>query len=358
MAIYVKPFTQIYEDVMLEMRENSTDAAVEKKYKRRVNDIYVREIRSKFEWDWLRAVGTITLKAKYSTGTVSVVNGSAAVVGTGTTWTSAMTGMKFTVPNTNEIYTFTRTAATTGTISPVYQGATNATASYAIFEYVYPMASDYSRMTTEPGLYYDYSTGRTIVEWKNNKYFRDHFTTQSSTFPTFFAEYPVKSSTGLLQIQIMPPVDTARILSYEYIKALPELTEFTTGTATTSAGSASVTTSSDYSAFISAGQYFRIDADSTWSKITTVSTTTLTLADLYPSSNTTASYTVSDVPDIPYTLHEALFYGGCYLTAKEQNSTTQMQAYLVAFLRAMDLDMAQRNRKRYGRQYMQRLGIK
>ena len=30
MSLYVKPFTQIYEDVMLEMRESSTDAAVEK----------------------------------------------------------------------------------------------------------------------------------------------------------------------------------------------------------------------------------------------------------------------------------------------------------------------------------------
>lgn len=358
MAIFVKPYTQIVEDTMLEMRENSTEVTVRNKYKRRVNDVYVREIPAKFEWDWNRAIGTISLLPKYSTGTVTMVNGSAAVVGVGTTWTTAMTGMKFTVQATNEIYTFTQTGATTGTISPVYQGASGSALTYEIFEYIYPLATDYSRLTTEPGLYYDYSTGRTKLKWQDNTDFQRYFTTQTSQFPSYFSEYPVRTTTGLYQVQIMPPVDTARIISYEYIKALPELKEFTTGTATTTINSTTVTTSADYSAWISAGQYFRINSDGTWAKILTVSTTTLTLDAPYPSTNATQPYTVSDVPNMPWTLHEALFYGACYMTATEQNSTQQAQGYLVGFLRCLDMDMAGRNRKRYGRQYMRRTGIR
>ena len=354
MSVFVKPFMQIVEDCKLEMRDNSSEASVENKYKRRVNDIYVRDIPSRFEWDWLRSVSTLILKAKYSTGTVLATNASANLVGTDTVWTAAMTGMKFTVPSTNEIYTFTRTGATTGTISPVYQGATASGLTYVIFEYIYALASDYGRYTTEPGFYYDYSTGRTQLKWQDDTDFRKYFTTQPSQFPTYFADYGVKSSAGYQQVRIMPPVDTARIISYEYIKALPEMSEFTTGTATTTLSGTSVTTSSDYSSKISAGQYFRIDADGTWSRISSVSTTTLVLDDAYPSANNTATYTVCDAPDMPHTLHEALFYGACWLTAKEQGDKTSIQYYLSAYQGAIGMDMARKNRKRYGRQYMRR----
>lgn len=352
MGLLVKPFTQIYEDVKLEMRDASSEQAVVNKFKRRVNDIYVRDLPAKFEWDWLRASSYITLLPAYKVGTAEVTNGSASVIGIGTTWTAAMTGMKFTVPSTNEIYTFTRTSAVAGTISPVYQGATNASAGYAIFQDTYTLASDFGRPTTHPGFFYDYGSGRVELQWLDDTAWYKYYTTQTSQFPTFWRECPIRTSLGLYQVQVTPPVDTGRILSYEYTKALPEMVDFSTGTASTTAGSTSVTTSSDYSTSITAGQYFRANADGTWVKITAVSGASLTLESGYPSLNTTATYTVSDAPAMPYAFHEALFYGACLLTAKEQGDKSSMQFYTAAYIKAMDMNMATRNRKRYGQQYM------
>ena len=352
----------IVEDTRLEMRDNSSEASVEKKYKRRVNDIYVRDIPSRTEWDWLRAVSTLTLKAKYSTGTVLVTNASANVVGTDTVWTTAHTGMKFTVPASNEIYTFTRTAATTGTISPVYQGTTTSGASYVIFEYIYELASDFARFTTEPGLYYDYSTGRCKLDWYSDVKFRENFTTQPSQFPTAFADYGVRTSTDLYQVRIIPPVDTARIVSYEYIKALPEMGEVT-DTAKTGSTTTKLLTTNNLYGKISVGQYFRVDADDEWVQISAIAADTtagdgITIGTLITAPDNTDAITICDAPDMPHTLHEALFYGACWLTAKEQGDKTSVQYYLRAYEGAIGLDKTRISRKRYGRQYMKRMGTR
>jgi len=69
----------------------------------------------------------------YSTGTAAVTNDSAAITGSGTTWTALMDGMPFQVNATSEIYTVReRTSATAITLDRPYQGTTNATASYTI----------------------------------------------------------------------------------------------------------------------------------------------------------------------------------------------------------------------------------
>jgi hypothetical protein len=62
--------------------------------------------------------------APYSTGTVAVTEGSAAVTGTDTVWTAGMSGREFRVTGRDEIYTFTRTGNTTGTLDRNYEGDT------------------------------------------------------------------------------------------------------------------------------------------------------------------------------------------------------------------------------------------
>lgn len=45
------------------------------------------------------------------------------------------------------------------------------------------------------------------------------------------------------------------------------------------------------------------------------------------------------------------------MTAVEQESKTAA-GHLQAYMRALDLDMSRRNRKRFGRQYMKRGGVR
>lgn len=69
----------------------------------------------------------------YETGTVSVTSGSAAVTGSGTTFTSDMVGMVFKVVGDEVEYVISGfTSATAITLDTNYDGTTNAAASYAV----------------------------------------------------------------------------------------------------------------------------------------------------------------------------------------------------------------------------------
>lgn len=75
---------------------------------------------------------------EYTTGTVTVTNGSATVTGSGTTFIAAMVGRYFkpTTEGTDEMWyrISARTADTTITLENVYEGTTTAGASYKISE--------------------------------------------------------------------------------------------------------------------------------------------------------------------------------------------------------------------------------
>ncbi len=118
---------------ILIQRTDSTSAAF--------NDVYYQVVQ--FDEDVSVQSGTIQIAAAsasaatgatYNTGTVAVTNGSKNITGTGTTWTAAMTGRMFEVGGTGKRYKFTRTANTTGTIEPAYEGATASGQSYNIRE--------------------------------------------------------------------------------------------------------------------------------------------------------------------------------------------------------------------------------
>lgn len=107
----------------------------------RVNARYF-EILNHRPWTRLRGEGVIQTVAEYREGTVAVVKGSTALVGTGTTWTAAMTGRRIRVSGRNEWYTFTRATDTTGTLDRPYEGEDDATASYRIWQPIYSLPAD------------------------------------------------------------------------------------------------------------------------------------------------------------------------------------------------------------------------
>lgn len=71
-------------------------------------------------------------QAGYSTGTVATTNGAASVTGSGTTWTTAMTGMQIRIGSDLATYIFTYASSTTGTFDRPYDGATGSGTSYAL----------------------------------------------------------------------------------------------------------------------------------------------------------------------------------------------------------------------------------
>jgi hypothetical protein len=95
-----------------------------------------------YPWKGLELETLFQSIAAYSTGTVSLTQGSNAVVGSGTTFTAGMTGLKFRVMTDAAVYIFTFTDATHGTLDRNYEGATNAAATFWIYQDQYVMPAD------------------------------------------------------------------------------------------------------------------------------------------------------------------------------------------------------------------------
>lgn len=101
------------------------------------------DVLDRYPWKGLEVETSIQTTAAYNTGTVSVTQGSNAIVGTLTVFTALMTGMKFQATSDNAVYTFTYVSATSATLDRLYESVSNLTATFWIFqdEYVLPAAT-------------------------------------------------------------------------------------------------------------------------------------------------------------------------------------------------------------------------
>lgn len=351
--MFAYPFSQICDDVSDQIRLNSDQGSSRAVIKNAVNRVYRFKMMSRFEYDWLRKTARITLTAPYQEGTVTITAGTTALTGSGTTWTAAMTGRKVIITGNENEYEFTFVSATSATISPALSGSTNISgASYRIIQNVYDLPEDYDRpVLGDDPMYYELSSGTFKVDFRDDLYFRKYYTNQLSEYANDWREVPGITSNGLKQFQISPAPSSARIIVLEYIRAFPEMTEFSTGTATTEVGSTAVALSDDYSDFISVNDYFRINSgDKTWRRITAVNGVNLTLDSGYPTTNTAASYTTSSAPDMPFSIQSALFDGACWELSKGENDPSQ-SPYFADYDASVNRALSIKSRKRYGSKY-------
>ena len=357
MAISQNPFTKIVEDVMLEVRENSSEVSVERKYQRRVNDIYVRDIPSKLDFDFMRKQGSVSLVANYDTGTCSISSGATDIVGSGTTWTTAMTGRKMKISGNDEIYTFTYSGPSAGTVNVAYNGTTSSSSlTYTIYEDTYNLASDFDRLVVPPGFYYDNGGAKTQIKQLFTDDWYKYYTTTATQDPAYF-RLTGRNSTNLnWTVEVQPPVDTARILKYEYIPELTEMTEYITGTCATAAGSTTVVgIGTAFTTAIELGDAFRIDSrPSDWYIINaTTSSTNMTLSSAYPNTvAATDKYTICKVPRLPIKLQLAIFYGACFLSSQDQDNNQAAKNYYAMYEKSIQEFIAQQNRVKCGQQRM------
>ena len=93
---------------------------------------------------WMSKRYTFLTTAPYDTGTVTATNASRAITGSGTTFTSAMVGRKFKLDSDQSIFTITRFVSTTSIeIDRAFQGTTDSSLNYDIFEDQYDMPADF-----------------------------------------------------------------------------------------------------------------------------------------------------------------------------------------------------------------------
>lgn len=117
-------------------------------------------------WAFWEDDQSITLETPITDGTVSVTNGSTAVTGVGTGWTSGITGREFRKSGDSISYEITFLTATTATIDPVYQGDTESGAEYVIFRELYSLQADTKKIISVVNL----SVPREMIVGTRNDY--------------------------------------------------------------------------------------------------------------------------------------------------------------------------------------------
>lgn len=89
---------------------------------------------------------TLLTVAQYLIGTLSILNGATSGTGSGTVFTSGMTGRRFRIANLNSWYTFTYVSPTSFTIERAYEGDDVTGAAFTIWQPLYSLPSDLAQL--------------------------------------------------------------------------------------------------------------------------------------------------------------------------------------------------------------------
>lgn len=115
-------------------------------------NIALQDLHLHYRWWWAERRAVLITKEPYSTGTVTVTQGSTSVTGSSTAWTTAdafgvnnaAVGHKITLGALGEVYTISTVASATSlTLESRYTGDDLSGGSYTVFADEYALASDF-----------------------------------------------------------------------------------------------------------------------------------------------------------------------------------------------------------------------
>lgn len=308
------PFSEIVE-VVLDKSRNNADS--KQRIRGVVNEVYTLDIPKEYDWSFLKASSAISTIAEHKSGFASVTTQNTAVVlQSSNTISAAYTGRKIKFNGNANIYDFTFSQSTGGTVSPALSGITNvSTGGYTIFQNIYTLPADFDRFPVNGGLLF-YSAGqpRPLPELLDDDYYEQAIASPTSTPEN--CRLVGYDTMGVRQFEVLPPPSQVYILLNEYIKVLPPMSENTMGTVVITSNQTAVTGTGTIFTQMNTGDYLRFDAfgkgaDSVWYQINAISSdTNLTLAaNFRKDSSVSGSFTISSAPRMPYRFQDALIYG-------------------------------------------------
>lgn len=322
------PFTQGWEDAKVIVGDRRSDATTEQLYKRLYNLVYSKAIPQALEWDMFRADFTpLILRADYQTGTLAVTNASTSVTLTGGTFPTTMnTQWKLRLlsgSDTDDIYEISsRDSGTTATLNRAFSGTTASGLSFIVYQDMVSLPSNFDRFTANPKIWTREGGRNRPITFKEDGQFLAMQAGEVGV-PTECRIHPDRDSSGLYQLQFNKGWEEETLIYGEYIKVLDDLTEYVTGSVAVTNNSASVTgTSTLWNTNVAVGDYFRVDDNGEWYKITAVGGDTgITLEAVYRGATASGkAYTIAKAPvDIPQAWQSAITYGIAALAAAHQD---------------------------------------
>ena len=296
-----------------------------------LNDVYLQELPAQADWTFLLASSAIVAIPKYTTGTVSVNTGAtAATFSAAASLPANLDQGRIRFNDNANVYAFTRTGATGGTISPTLSGDVNVSAgAYTLYMPTYALAADFDRFPKNGGLQVWQGAKPTAVpEVPLQEYYADF--TASPSVPQK-CRLIAPDTAGVLRVELGPPPDKAYLFPYDYFYTPPPLRESTGGVATVTAGATGATfQSTPRLGVVTSGWYFRLDAngtgaDSEWYRIQAVSEaqSSVTFLNTFAgSAANSANYTLCMVPQLPLVLQGALLHGVTKRLLADQSDET------------------------------------
>lgn len=142
MIYRVKTFEDIIQAVITRGKLNPNSEEVVNQVKQKIN-VAQTDICFDKPYRFTGDTRPLVIKARVTTGTAALTQGSSNVTGTGTSWTADMVGRKFIVPGQKQFYKIVRVASATSlTINPAFIEDSNATSNYVIYQDEYGLYPD------------------------------------------------------------------------------------------------------------------------------------------------------------------------------------------------------------------------
>ena len=180
-----------------------------------------RRIAFAHEWNERRAEQRVATVAPYTTGTLTFTQGSASVVGVGTTWTAAMIGRKIALGIGSPYYRITAVGSTTTlTIADVYAEATAATSTYTIFQDEYDLATD--THSIEDSEIFRSTWSGPFVMYDQVRMDRSSFVPWSTGAPLTGCVC-TSTTAGVPRIRVSPSPDAIYRIAFRYLKAWTDM---------------------------------------------------------------------------------------------------------------------------------------
>lgn len=224
MAIELKTLSDIHASIFEKSQLNSSSSAASNMVIRLINEKYT-DIAQLCRWRWLQDTASTVVPAVYRTGSVTVSNASATVVGSGVSFTASMVGRKIHLESENDVYTIaTRVSATRVTLDASYRGTAISAGAYRIYRNNYTLPVLCEELID---VYYFPPSGgrqRTLAPVTQRQMLNLRMSSRITEGKAGVWTHGNQTSSGTRVLEVWPPADSADYrLRFDYAKKVTSL---------------------------------------------------------------------------------------------------------------------------------------